>query len=143
MKGYKKLFVSSGKIPTWEEYENALECDADLNKKIIKIGELNKLAYEDLILSTNTCSSVENVAIEVESVLEYNQNNISDDSIVRDSESDDEAKGNFFDNDANDDVKATPTQLSMQTWYKPWKSCKLHTMMIPSKLSRKQLGKEV
>ena len=36
----------------------ALEGDTDLNKKIIKLGDLNELAYEDLILSINTCSSV-------------------------------------------------------------------------------------
>ena len=38
-KGYKKLLVSSGsisgmdKIPTLDEYENAIEGDADLEKK--------------------------------------------------------------------------------------------------------------
>ena len=68
LKGYKKLLVSTGsapgmdKIPTQEEYENALEGDDDLNKKIIKLGELNELAYEDLILSINTSSSVGKVA---------------------------------------------------------------------------------
>ena len=42
--------VSSGsisgvdKIPTVEEYENALKGDADLDKKLVKLGELNKLA---------------------------------------------------------------------------------------------------
>ena len=48
-KGYKKLLVSissgctSGidKIPTQDKYENALEGDTDLDKKIIKLGELN------------------------------------------------------------------------------------------------------
>ena len=54
-KGYKKLLVSTGntpgvdKIPTQEEYKSALEGDKDLDKKIVKLGELNELAYEDLI----------------------------------------------------------------------------------------------
>ena len=55
-KGCNKLLLSSrstlgmDKIPTQNEYKNALEGDRDLNKKIIKIGYLNKLAYEDIIL---------------------------------------------------------------------------------------------
>ena len=67
-KGYKKLLVSNGstsgvdKIPTQDEYKNALEVDIDLEKKIIKLGELNELACEDLILSTNTRFSVGKVA---------------------------------------------------------------------------------
>ena len=35
----------------------------DLDKKIIKLNEFNKLAYEDLILSINTSSSVGKVAL--------------------------------------------------------------------------------
>ena len=50
------------KSPMQEEYENALKGDMDLDKKIIKLGELNKLAYEDLILSIKTNSSVGKVA---------------------------------------------------------------------------------
>ena len=50
------------KIPAQEEYENALEGNDDLNKKIVKLGELNELAYEDLILLINTSSSVGKVA---------------------------------------------------------------------------------
>ena len=63
-KGYKKLLVSNGsmpgvdEIPTQDEYENALKGDTDLNKKILKLGELNELTYKDLILSINTSSSV-------------------------------------------------------------------------------------
>ena len=55
-KGYKKLLVSTGsmpgmdKIPTQEGYEDAI------NKKILKFGELNKLVYEDLILSIHNQS---------------------------------------------------------------------------------------
>ena len=63
-KGYKKLLVSSGsmsgmdEIPTQDEYENALKEDMDLNIKIIKLDDLNELAYEDFILLINTGSSV-------------------------------------------------------------------------------------
>ena len=39
-----------------------LEGDDDLDKKIVKLGELNELAHEDLILSINTSSSVGKVA---------------------------------------------------------------------------------
>ena len=46
------------KIPTHEEYEEALEGDNELDKKIVKLGELNELAYKDLILSINTNSFV-------------------------------------------------------------------------------------
>ena len=42
-----------------EEYENVLVGDTELNKKILKLGEFNELAYEDLILSINTNFSVE------------------------------------------------------------------------------------
>ena len=49
-KGYKELLVSNGstlgmdKIPTQDEYENALKSVMDIDKKIIKFGELNELA---------------------------------------------------------------------------------------------------
>ena len=49
-------------IPMQDEYENALEGDMDLNKKIAKLGELNELACEDLILSIKTNFSVGKVA---------------------------------------------------------------------------------
>ena len=67
-KVYKKLLVSTGttpgvdKIPMQKEYESALKGDGDLNRKIVKLGELNELAYEDLILLINTSSSVGKVA---------------------------------------------------------------------------------
>ena len=54
-KGYKKLLASSGstsgmdKTPTQDEYENALKGGTDLNKKIVKLVELNELACEDFI----------------------------------------------------------------------------------------------
>ena len=50
------------KIPMQEEYEYALKGDMDLKKKIIKLGELNELDYEDLFLSININSSVGKVA---------------------------------------------------------------------------------
>ena len=47
------------------EYEEALEGDTDICKEIIKFGELNKLAYEDLILAIDTSSSVGNLAFKL------------------------------------------------------------------------------
>ena len=41
---------------------NTLEGDVDLNKTVIKLGELNKLACDDLLLSINISSSAGNVA---------------------------------------------------------------------------------
>ena len=67
LKGYQKLLVSThttlvvDKIPTQEEYESALEGDDDLDKKILKLGELNELAYNNFILF-KTSSSVDKVA---------------------------------------------------------------------------------
>ena len=50
-------------IPTQDEYEEALEGDMDLDKNILKLGELNELAYEDLILSINTSFSVGKIVL--------------------------------------------------------------------------------
>ena len=67
-KGYKKLWVGNGftvgvdKIPMQSEFERALEGSTDLDKKVVKLGELNKLTYEDLILLINKDSSIEKVA---------------------------------------------------------------------------------
>ena len=47
---------------TQDEYESALEGNEDLDKKIVKLGELKKLAYEDLILCINPSSSLGKVA---------------------------------------------------------------------------------
>ena len=52
------------KIATQDEYKNAIEVDMDLDKKIIKLGELNELLYEDLILSINPSSSVGKVDLD-------------------------------------------------------------------------------
>ena len=56
--------VSSGsmsgddKITMQEEYENALEGDMELERKIIKLGELNEQNNEHSIFSIITNSSV-------------------------------------------------------------------------------------
>ena len=50
------------KIPTQNDQKNALEHDIDLDKKIVKLGELNELAHKDLILLINTSSSLGKVA---------------------------------------------------------------------------------
>ena len=50
------------KIPTQDECEEALKGNDDLNKKNVEIGELNKLAHKDLILSIDTSSFVGKVA---------------------------------------------------------------------------------
>ena len=61
-----KLMVSSGstsgmdKIPSQDEHKNAIEGDMDLNKKIVKLGELNELAYKDLIILINTIPLLRN-----------------------------------------------------------------------------------
>ena len=47
-----------GKIPFQDEYENALKEGTDLDKIIVKLGELNDLSYKDLILLINTSSAV-------------------------------------------------------------------------------------
>ena len=46
------------KIPTQDEYKNATEGGMNLNKKFVKLSELNERAHEDLILLINTSSSV-------------------------------------------------------------------------------------
>ena len=42
-----------------DEYETALEGNISLNQKIIKLGDLNELAYENLSLSINTIPLLE------------------------------------------------------------------------------------
>ena len=49
------------KLPIQKEYKNALDGDMNLNEKIMKLGELNKLASEVLILSIHTNSWMINV----------------------------------------------------------------------------------
>ena len=54
LRGNKKL--------TQDEYDNTIKCETDLDKKVVKLGDLNELAYKNLILSMNINSSVRNVA---------------------------------------------------------------------------------
>ena len=46
------------KIHTQEQYESALDQNEDLNKRIVKQGELNELMNKDLILLISTSSSI-------------------------------------------------------------------------------------
>ena len=46
-----------------DEYENTLKDDTDLNKKIMKLGELKELVYEELFLLIKASSSVGKVAL--------------------------------------------------------------------------------
>ena len=54
-KDYKKLLVGDGstggadKIPVQDEFEETLEDEWNLDKKIFKLGEFNELSYEGLI----------------------------------------------------------------------------------------------
>ena len=61
-KRYKMLSSRStsgmDKIPTHNEYKNPLEFNIDLDEKIIKLGELNDLSHEYLVLSIHTSSFV-------------------------------------------------------------------------------------
>ena len=50
------------KIPMQDEYKSALDGNIDLDRKIVKLGELNELAYENLTFSINTSYSVEKLA---------------------------------------------------------------------------------
>ena len=61
IRNYWQVAVLSGmdEIPTQDKYENALECDMDLNKKIVKLGELNELSKEDSILLISSSSSAD------------------------------------------------------------------------------------
>ena len=57
--------VEVKKIITQDEYDNALMGETDFNKKVIKLGALNELAYEGLICSINTNSSVGEVPFQL------------------------------------------------------------------------------
>ena len=58
-RGWKKLLVGAVKIPTESEYEQAV---ADKNKEVIKIGELNEEAYEELVLCMDHTTALGRVA---------------------------------------------------------------------------------
>ena len=54
--------VGVGEVTIQEEFEETQEDDTDLDKKVIKLGELHKPAYEDLVISINPSSAVGIVA---------------------------------------------------------------------------------
>ena len=60
-------------------------------------------------------------------------------NVVSDCESNNEVNRNPFDEIVSDEVEETPRTLSIQKWLEQQKSCKLHTMRAPTKLSKKQL----
>ena len=55
-KAFKKQLVEVGstvgvdKVVMQGEYEQAQEDNTDIDKKVVKLGELNEISYEDLIL---------------------------------------------------------------------------------------------
>ena len=61
-KGYKKLLLGTEKVPTQEQIDLAESSSSSTDKKIIKLGELNELAYKDIVLSINHTSSSGKVA---------------------------------------------------------------------------------
>ncbi|MCP4747429.1 MAG: hypothetical protein GY874_15000 [Desulfobacteraceae bacterium] len=58
-KGYTKLLLCKkdqagvDRIPTVDEYDAAVGSSEEEKKKVVKLGELNELAYEYLIFSIN------------------------------------------------------------------------------------------
>ena len=64
-RNYKKLLVENGStlaldiITVQEEYDEALEGNTDLNRNLIKLGDLIELVYKDLFLAINTSSLVD------------------------------------------------------------------------------------
>ena len=52
-KGYTKLLLGKVEIPTQDEFTAAEGGKSDSDNRVTKVGELNKLKYEDLILSIN------------------------------------------------------------------------------------------
>ncbi len=67
-KGYTKLLlcrkdqVGVNKVTTVEEYNAAFGLSDYKKKNVVKLGELNELAYEDLILSINGNTTLGRVA---------------------------------------------------------------------------------
>ena len=52
-RGYAKLLTGQEKNPTASEIEKASKGTSKEDKKLVQLGELNELAYEDLILAIN------------------------------------------------------------------------------------------
>ena len=61
-KGYKKLLLGTERVPMQEQIDLAESSSSSTDKKIIKLGELNELAYKDIVLSINHTSSSGKVA---------------------------------------------------------------------------------
>ena len=61
-KGHTNLFLGKVKIPTQDELTAVEDGGSDSDKKVPKIGDLNKLGYQDLILSINGESTAGRVA---------------------------------------------------------------------------------
>ncbi len=59
---YKGLLLGRDKVPMQDQLELAEDSSSESNKKIIKLGELNKLAYKDIVLSINHTTSSGKVA---------------------------------------------------------------------------------
>ena len=61
-RGYTKLLLGKVKIPTQDELDLAELGTSDEDQATVKKGELNELAFEDLILSINTDTKAGRVA---------------------------------------------------------------------------------
>ena len=61
-KGYKKLLLGTEKVPMQEQIDLAKSSSSSTDKRIIKLEELNELAYKDIVLSINHTSSSGKVA---------------------------------------------------------------------------------
>ncbi len=59
---YKGLLLGRDKVPMQDQLELAEDSSSESNKKIIKLGELNTLAYKDIVLSINHTTSSGKVA---------------------------------------------------------------------------------
>lgn len=58
----KGLTMGHDTIPNSDELELAKSGTSDDDKKIVKVGELNLLAYEDTVLSINATTAIGKVA---------------------------------------------------------------------------------
>ena len=46
--------VGEDKMPTQDKYDNDLNGDSELDRKVVKLGQLNELACKNLIVSIST-----------------------------------------------------------------------------------------
>ncbi len=56
-RGYKGLLLGRDKVKMQEQLVLAETSSSDSDKEILKLGELNELAYEDIVLSINHTTS--------------------------------------------------------------------------------------